>query len=313
MTTSFDKYVGLKFQKLTILEICKDRPFNKTYFICKCDCGTVRKVNATKVILGKVVGCQNCKLKRESNPNWTGYKELSGTYLKTLRRNCRQRKGEKTEFNVTAKYLWELFQNQNRKCNLSGLDITLDEDSYTSKLSTASIDRIDSSKGYIKGNVQWVHKRINTMKMDLSDDKFIGFCTAVANHKTNMSKKDCMEKVGNYINVIYPYSTPNGGWYFDDSRVGLLQEAFVLGIDTIITHITKDIPGAIHEFQCMFSGGYFPGYSHKLIFIEKDDLKTGNWYQLEGTELKGWLCPALYKYYEQAPKEIYIKIEPLNK
>ena len=48
------------------------------------------------------------------------------------------------------------------------------------KTATASLDRIDSTKGYIDGNIQWVHKRINTMKMDMSQKDFIDFCKQVA-------------------------------------------------------------------------------------------------------------------------------------
>jgi hypothetical protein len=45
---------------------------------------------------------------------------------------------------------------------------------------TASLDRIDSSKGYIEGNLQWVHKDVNIMKMDLSQVEFIDYCVKVA-------------------------------------------------------------------------------------------------------------------------------------
>jgi hypothetical protein len=46
---------------------------------------------------------------------------------------------------------------------------------------TASVDRIDSSKDYVEGNVQWLHKDINRMKWDLDTDKFIELCKLVAN------------------------------------------------------------------------------------------------------------------------------------
>ena len=45
---------------------------------------------------------------------------------------------------------------------------------------TASVDRIDSTKGYLKGNVQWVHKSINQMKSNRTDEEFIALCKAVA-------------------------------------------------------------------------------------------------------------------------------------
>lgn len=44
---------------------------------------------------------------------------------------------------------------------------------------TASIDRIDSSKGYIKGNIQIVHKTLNKMKLNMRDEEFIAICEEV--------------------------------------------------------------------------------------------------------------------------------------
>ena len=46
---------------------------------------------------------------------------------------------------------------------------------------TASLDRIDSNKGYTKDNVQFVHKDINWMKQDFEQNKFIEYCKKVAN------------------------------------------------------------------------------------------------------------------------------------
>jgi len=58
---------------------------------------------------------------------------------------------------------------------LSGLDI-----SFTGK--TASLDRIDNEKGYVEGNVQWVHKDINNMKHTYPNDYFVNLCQQVALH-----------------------------------------------------------------------------------------------------------------------------------
>lgn len=44
---------------------------------------------------------------------------------------------------------------------------------------TASLDRIDSSKGYIKGNLQWIHKDVNRMKSHMSDKSFVAFCREI--------------------------------------------------------------------------------------------------------------------------------------
>lgn len=86
-------------------------------------------------------------------------------------------------FQKTAKdrgLVWDLteeqmYANYDGTCNLTGWSIGI---SYTDK--TASLDRIDSSKGYIVGNIQWVHKMVNMTKNVYSQDKFIEMCKAVA-------------------------------------------------------------------------------------------------------------------------------------
>jgi len=52
-----------------------------------------------------------------------------------------------------------------------------------------SLDRIDSSKGYIKGNVQWIHKDVNIMKNKFNQEYFIEMCKLVAS--SNSSGGSC--------------------------------------------------------------------------------------------------------------------------
>jgi len=47
----------------------------------------------------------------------------------------------------------------------------------------ASVDRIDSSKGYIKGNIQFIAFMANVAKHDFHEDELIRFCKAVAQNK----------------------------------------------------------------------------------------------------------------------------------
>ena len=49
-----------------------------------------------------------------------------------------------------------------------GLNLTFSTNSQKTLLTTASIDRIDSSKGYTKDNVQWVCYIYNAMKDEFS-------------------------------------------------------------------------------------------------------------------------------------------------
>jgi hypothetical protein len=51
----------------------------------------------------------------------------------------------------------------------------------------------------------------------------------------------------NAISVIAPYKH-HGKWVFDDPRVGLLQEPFVAGADTMIDRVVADITDAEHGY-----------------------------------------------------------------
>lgn len=83
------------------------------------------------------------------------------------------------QWDLTIEFIWDLYQKQGGVCALSGLPIGWSEKGLTA---TASIDRIDSSEGYLKGNVQLVHKDINFMKQQYDQDKFIALCKSVADH-----------------------------------------------------------------------------------------------------------------------------------
>src|SRR5205823_462562 len=114
----------------------------------------------------------------------------------------------------------------------------------------------------------------------------------------------------NSLFVILPYKY-EGTWVFDDKSVGLLREPFVLGIDTIIDLSVAGIPNAEKGFKAIFSASKFPGYTLKLEWKREDS--GGNWYYSPQFKMEGWLCPALFKYFKSAPKEIYVSLEPKKK
>ena len=111
----------------------------------------------------------------------------------------------------------------------------------------------------------------------------------------------------NSINFIFPYRY-EGMWVFDDPRVGLDKEPFVSGADTMMDVLVADIPGAQQGFRLLFSATPFPAYTHKLEWRREE--YGGNWYFSPDFKMEGWLCPALFKYFDKAPKEIYVKAEP---
>jgi hypothetical protein len=72
---------------------------------------------------------------------------------------------------ITADYLIELLEHQQSRCAYTGLPMYLPTStkSCEDKRLCASLDRIDSTLPYTKGNVQWVVVPINLMKNTMSD------------------------------------------------------------------------------------------------------------------------------------------------
>ena len=110
----------------------------------------------------------------------------------------------------------------------------------------------------------------------------------------------------NALSVLFPYKY-EGMWVFDDPTVGLSREPFVLGIDQMITQLTASIPDAHKGFRLIFSTQPFPGFMAKLEWRREE--MGGNWYFCEQMGIEGWLCPALFKYFNKAPPALYGKAE----
>ena len=107
------------------------------------------------------------------------------------------------------------------------------------------------------------------------------------------------------IMVLKPYKY-HGVWVFDDPQTGLFHEAFVAGADKMIDIAVKDIPDAHNGFTLIFSKDPFPGFYFCLIWRREE--MGGNVYYWPDHGVEGWLCPALFKYFKEAPKKIYIKV-----
>lgn len=73
-------------------------------------------------------------------------------------------------FLVSFEYLQQLYNKQKKMCPYLNVELTQTVQGIPG---TASLDRKDSSLGYIKKNVQWVHKDINYMKGPSNEIDFL--------------------------------------------------------------------------------------------------------------------------------------------
>ena len=92
-------------------------------------------------------------------------------------------------FDIKIEDAWDQFELQKGKCAYTGVELILTT-KYGRKygLNTASLDRIDSSRGYTIDNIQWVHKKINRIKSNLSEKEFIDWCKKVTDHYEQHNK-----------------------------------------------------------------------------------------------------------------------------
>jgi hypothetical protein len=112
----------------------------------------------------------------------------------------------------------------------------------------------------------------------------------------------------NAIQIIQPYRFAET-WVFDDAATGLEKEPFVAGIPEMIDQLVSEIPNAENGFRLLFSPTPFPGWQEHLSW--KREEYGGNWYQAERIGGEGWLCPALFKYFDTAPRDVYVRAEKL--
>ena len=110
----------------------------------------------------------------------------------------------------------------------------------------------------------------------------------------------------NVIRAIHPYKH-EGLWVFDDEAVGLVKEPFVAGADRVIDLMVADIPAAEDGFTLLFSDRPFPG--HQASFQRRREEFGGWWYYTADFDMEGWLCPALFKYFDAAPETLYAQFK----
>jgi len=152
------------------IEILKITNQENRIYHCKCHCGLEFDIEHTELKRISSCGCLIYK-NGQKHHLWKGVGQVSATYLTKLHKRAAE-KG--LEFNLDCEYCNSLLESQKNICAISGIRISLDKFNKT-----ASIDRIDPSLGYVRGNVHWVHKKVNQMKWDFSLSEFLDWCRQI--------------------------------------------------------------------------------------------------------------------------------------
>lgn len=143
--------VGETFSKLTVLK--QETQGKHLMVYVRCECGTEKWVRHSSVVKKKDVkscGCWQNKWDRKRG--WDDRTQI-------LSRAKYRAKQKGLEFNITKEDI--IIPD---KCPLLGISLT--KNKIIQQGNSPSLDRIDSSKGYIKGNVWVISNRANTLKND---------------------------------------------------------------------------------------------------------------------------------------------------
>jgi hypothetical protein len=172
---------GKSFGKLTCVKPTGEFRHSTREWLCLCECGDEHITTANHLVSGNIKSCGCISKQINSNHrNWKGYGEISGRYFSQLQRGAKSRG---LEFKVSIQYIWDVFLKQERICKLSGVLLKFGSTAKGKSLEqTASLDRINPSKGYIRGNVQWIHQDVNFIKQDLTEEKLLDWCQKIINN-----------------------------------------------------------------------------------------------------------------------------------
>ena len=185
--------IGDKFKDWTVIGGPISDSHQCLLWEIQCICGTTRWIQANQLMdPNSCFRCQKCAAKIRTENLLTANGKVGELTLNRFSKLKKSAEKRNIVFDLNIEYLWELYINQNKICKITG-DIIDD-------FSKASLDRIDSSKGYIKGNVQWVTQQANLSKHIMTMNELYEFCKKVLNHANQQPSQPLTKLEGSETN-----------------------------------------------------------------------------------------------------------------
>jgi hypothetical protein len=102
-------------------------------------------------------------------------------YVHERMMSIRQRASEKNlPFDLDLEYLLQIWVT---KCPVFGIDLDWSKSNGVVRHNTPSLDKIIPELGYVKGNVQWLSQKANTMKSNATQEELVQFANWILNEK----------------------------------------------------------------------------------------------------------------------------------
>lgn len=182
--------------------------------------------------------CEKCHAERikvkESNKTLIKNRIQNQPFVTKFNRICNEAGKRSIPVTITPEYIKELYEIQEHKCALTG--------DYLPDVRKASLDRIDSTKPYEPGNVQFVTKEANLAKHIMPQEVFIDFCKRVVKHANQQPSQGLTTLKGSETNDWNSYCKEeylkcmNDFEYFKAHYIKIRED----NIDTSAQHPIRD-------------------------------------------------------------------------
>jgi hypothetical protein len=120
---------------------------------------------------GHVRSCKSCYMDQRKQIK---IGSLEGR-LKSIFANVTERRHKGLD--ISLQDLRDLWEKQKGLCAYSGVPMMWDD---SNRYATVSIDRIDSSKGYVRGNIAFCCAIVNVMKNKMPVEHFLWWCRNIS-------------------------------------------------------------------------------------------------------------------------------------
>jgi hypothetical protein len=150
---------GQRFGRLKVLHLVEGQTDTKhLLYLCLCDCGKETFATSTALRMGVKTSC-GCWKTEEVKMRMTthGLAETKGYYMWTAAK--RRAKAEGLTFSLAPQDV-----SVPRVCPVLGIE--LQTGNHTATHNSPSLDRLIPSLGYVKGNVNVISYKANTIKSD---------------------------------------------------------------------------------------------------------------------------------------------------
>ena len=168
-----ENLIGKRFGKVVVIK--RDKTREGVYWICKCDCGNEKSIPAVTLKTGKCISCGCYRFEANALPKYEAAKN------RLIEEYINKSKEKNIVFELTREEFFKLTEQDCFYCGVEPYKIKRCHSTHGDYIYNG-IDRIDSSKGYVLGNVVPCCHTCNFAKRTMEIDEFMNWVEKVYNH-----------------------------------------------------------------------------------------------------------------------------------